>query len=96
MTAYVIVDMTVTDTVKIEEYRKLAGASVAAHGGKFLVRGGRTEVLDGGWNPQRLVVIEFPGMEQAKRWRSSPDYGKACEIRDRAAKTCMLLVEGSA
>ena len=95
MAAYVIVDMTVTDAVKIEEYRRLAGASIAAHGGKFLVRGGRTEVLDGGWTPQRLVVIEFPGMEQAKRWRSSPDYGKACEIRDQAAKTRMLLVEGA-
>lgn len=96
MAAYVIVDMTVKDAVKIEEYRKLAGASVTAHGGKFLVRGGRCEILDGDWSPQRLVVIEFPGMEQAKRWRSSPDYGKACEIRDRAAATRMVLVAGAA
>ena len=96
MTAYVIVDMTVKDPVKIEEYRKLAGASIAAHGGRFLVRGGRMEILDGDWNPQRVVLIEFPGMEQAKRWRSSADYGKACEIRDRAAATRMILVEGAA
>jgi len=95
MTAYVIVDMMVKDTVKIEEYRKLASASVAAHGGKFLVRGGRIEILDGDWNPQRVVVIEFPGMEQAKRWRTSPDYGKACRIRDQAATTRMLLVDGA-
>ena len=95
MTAYVIVDMTVTDTAKIEEYRRLAGASVAAYGGKFLVRGGRIEVLDGDWKPQRIIVIEFPGMEQAQQWRSSPEYGKACEIRDRAARTSMLLVEGA-
>jgi len=95
MTAYVIVDMMVKDTVKIEEYRKLASVSVATHGGKFLVRGGRIEILDGDWNPQRVVVIEFPGMEQAKRWRTSPDYGKACQIRDQAATTRMLLVEGA-
>lgn len=96
MAAYVIVDMTVNDAVRIEEYRKLAGASVAAHGGKFLVRGGRCEILDGDWSPQRMVLIEFPGMEQAKGWRASPDYRKACEIRDRAATTRMVLVEGAA
>ena len=96
MAAYVIVDMAVHDAVKIEEYRKLAGASIAAHGGKFLVRGGRIEILDGDWKPQRVVVIEFPGMEQAQRWRASPEYGKACAIRDRAATTRMVLVEGAA
>ena len=96
MAASVIVDMTVTDTVKIEEYRKLAGASIAALGGKFLARGGKTEVLDGDWKPQRIVVIEFPSLEQAKQWRTSPEYGKACEIRDRAASTRMIVVEGAA
>lgn len=96
MAAYVIVDMTVTDPVKIEEYRKLAGATVAAQGGKFLARGGKTEVFDGDWEPQRIVVIEFPSLEQAKRWRSSPEYGGACEVRDRAARTRMIVVEGSA
>jgi uncharacterized protein (DUF1330 family) len=96
MAAYVIVDMTVTDAASIEEYRKLAGASVAAAGGKFLARGGKTEVLDGDWKPQRIVVIEFPSLERAKFWRASPEYGKACEIRDRAAKTRMIVVEGTA
>ena len=96
MAAYVIVEMTVTDPVAIEDYRKLAGASVAAHGGKFLVRGGRIERLDGDWNPQRIVVIEFPGLEQARAWRSSPEYRAACKIRDRAASARMILVEGTA
>jgi len=96
MAAYAIVEMTVTDPVRIEDYRRLAGASVAAFGGRFLVRGGRTEVVDGDWTPQRIVVIEFPGMDQARRWRASPEYGKAREIRDRAATTRMLLVEGTA
>jgi uncharacterized protein (DUF1330 family) len=94
MAAYIIVDMTVTDPVGIEQYRKLAGASVATHGGSFLVRGGKVAVLDGDWKPQRIVVIEFPTAEQAKNWWSSPDYRAACVIRDRAAKTRMLLVEG--
>ena len=96
MAAYVIVDMTVTDPVTIEEYRKLAGATVSALGGKFLARGGKTEVFDGDWKPQRIVVIEFPSLEQAKRWRVSPEYGRACEVRDRAATTRMIVVEGAA
>lgn len=95
MAAYVIVDMTVTDTVRIEEYRRQAGASVAAMGGQFLVRGGEMEVLDGDWRPQRIVVIRFPSLEQARLWRQSPEYGKACEIRDRAARTRMIVVEGT-
>jgi uncharacterized protein (DUF1330 family) len=94
MPAYVIVDMTVTDPVKIEAYRSQAGASVAALGGRFLVRGGKMEVFDGDWEPERVVVIEFPSLEQARRWRQSPEYGKACEVRDRAARTRMIVVEG--
>lgn len=96
MSAYVIVEMTVTDAVTIEEYRRLAGASVAAHGGRFLVRGGRTETLDGEWRPQRIVVIEFPDFERAIQWRASEDYRAACAIRDRAARTRMIVAEGVA
>jgi uncharacterized protein (DUF1330 family) len=96
MAAYVIVDMTVTDARLIEEYRRQAGAAVAAMGGEFLVRGGRMEVLDGDWKPERVVVIRFPSMEEARLWRQSPEYGRACEIRDRAAHTRMIVVEGIA
>jgi uncharacterized protein (DUF1330 family) len=94
MPAYVIVDMTVTDPVAIEGYRRQAGASVAAMGGRFLARGGKMEVFDGDWKPQRVVVIEFPSLEQARLWRQSPEYGRACEVRDRAARTRMIVVEG--
>jgi uncharacterized protein (DUF1330 family) len=94
MPAYVIVEMTVTDPAGIGEYRRQAEASVAAMGGRFLVRGGKCEVLDGEWKPQRIVVIEFPSLEQAKLWRTSPEYGRACEIRNRAATTQMIAVEG--
>ncbi len=95
MAAYVIVDMTVTDPVRIEEYRKLAGAAVVAYGGRFVVRGGKIEALEGDWNPQRIVVLEFPSVEQARKWWSSPEYRAACEIRNRAARTRMILVEGA-
>jgi uncharacterized protein (DUF1330 family) len=95
MPAYVIVDMTVTDPEKIEEYRRQAGASVSAMGGRFLARGGKMEVFDGDWKPQRVVVIEFPSLEQARLWRQSPEYGKACEVRERAARTRMIAVEGA-
>ncbi len=95
MAAYVIVEMAVTDPVGIEDYRKLAGAAVAQYGGRFLGRGGNSETFDGDWHPQRLVVLEFPGMGEAKRWRASPEYRAACKIRDRAASTRMVVVEGA-
>lgn len=94
MTAYVMVEMTVTDPVAIEDYRKLAGAAVAHYGGRFIVRGGRTETFDGDWHPQRIIVLEFPSLEDARKWRASPEYQAACEIRDRAAQTRMIAVEG--
>jgi uncharacterized protein (DUF1330 family) len=96
MSAYVIVEMTVTDSLRIEDYRKLAGASVAQYGGRFVVRGGRSVTFDGDWRPQRLVVLEFSDLEQAKRWHASPEYRAACQIRDRAASTRMVAVEGTA
>ena len=66
MAAYVIVEIEVSDPVGYEEYRKLAGAAVAVQGGKFLVRGGKIEALEGDWRPERLVVLEFPSVERAK------------------------------
>jgi uncharacterized protein (DUF1330 family) len=95
MTAYVIVEMEVTDPVAIEEYRRLAGASVAQHGGRFIVRGGKLDYLEGGWHPERIVVLEFPDSATARTWWSSPDYAAARTVRDRAAHTRMVLVEGT-
>ncbi len=96
MTAYVIVDMQITDPVAIEEYRRLAGASVAAHGGRFIVRGGRLDFLEGGWRPERIVVLQFPDAAQARAWWASPEYAAARTVRERAARTRMILVEGVA
>ena len=96
MKAYVIVDVNSFDTALIEEYRKLTPATLLPFDGKFIVRGGFFEVLEGDWNPKRIVIIEFPSKELAKAWWESDEYAKARSIRQRAAYTKMLVVEGVA
>ena len=94
MSAYVIVEIEIVDPVGYEEYKKLAGATVEKYGGKYTVRGGKTEVLEGDWNPKRIVMLEFPTMERAKQWLNSKKYREPCKMRHRTAKTNMILVEG--
>ncbi len=94
MPAFVIVEIEIHDLAEYEEYKKLTPASIAAYNGKFVVRGGTAESLEGEWQPQRIVVLEFPTVEKAKEWWKSPEYTKAKTIRQRAAKTKMLVVEG--
>ncbi len=93
--AYVICDIEVTDPVAYEEYKKLAGPSVAALGGQYLVRGGATDVLEGTRQPNRIVVIEFPSVDAARSWYDSPDYLEARRVREGAANASITLVEGS-
>jgi uncharacterized protein (DUF1330 family) len=71
MAAYVIADVEVTDPARYAEYRNKVPATVAAYGGRFLVRGGPHQVAEGSWHPHRVVVLEFPSMEQARRWYES-------------------------
>ena len=94
MAALIIVDIEVTDPVRYEDYKRLASAAIAAHGGRYLVRGGRSEVLDGDWTPRRLVVLEFDSVGQAKAWRSSPEYAEAKKVREECARANMIVVEG--
>ena len=94
MPAYVIVEVSISDPVEYEEYKKLTPATIAAYGGRFVVRGSKTESLEGNWNPERLVVLEFPSVERAKEWWKSEEYSKAKEIRHRAASTKMIVVNG--
>jgi uncharacterized protein (DUF1330 family) len=94
MAAYVIVDVTINDLHEYEEYKRLTPAAITAYGGKFIVRGGKTEVLEGNWKPERIVVLEFPDVHTAKEWWNSNEYSAAKEIRQRVAHTQMLLVEG--
>lgn len=95
MAAYVIVDVKINDTARYEEYKKLTPASIAAYDGKFIVRGGATETLEGDWKPGRVVVLEFPNAELAKEWWNSSEYAAAKSIRQGAATTKMILVEGA-
>ncbi len=94
MSAYVIVEVTIHNPEEYKDYMKLTPASIATYDGRFVVRGGKTESLEGDWNPQRIVVLEFPSVERAKEWWASPEYTPAKEIRQRTASTKMLVVEG--
>jgi uncharacterized protein (DUF1330 family) len=93
--AYVIAEVDVTDPATYEEYRKLVPPTIARHGGKFLVRGGAVETKEGGWQPKRLVVLEFASMDQARKWYHSPEYAPALALRLKAARSKVLLVEGA-
>ena len=94
MSAYVIVEIEIVDPVGYEVYKKLAGATVEKYGGKYLVRGGKTDVLEGDWNPKRIVMLEFPTMERAKEWLNCEEYREPRKMRHRTAKTNMILAEG--
>jgi uncharacterized protein (DUF1330 family) len=96
MPAYVVVQITVEDPVRYAEYVRMAPPSIAAHGGRYIVRRGACEILEGSWLPPRLVVLEFPTVEQARAWWASPEYAPAKTLRQQSASTEMLLIEGSA
>jgi len=94
MPAYVIVDIQVNDPVGYEEYKKLAPPSIAAYGGKYLARGGQTEVLEGDWSPSRLVILQFDSIDQAKKWLNSSEYGAARAMRHQTTTTNMVMIAG--
>ena len=94
MSAYIIVEIEITDPAGYEDYKKQAAATVHKYGGKYIVRGGKAEVLEGEWIPKRIVVLEFPTMERAKEWLNCKEYREPRKMRHRTAKTNMILVEG--
>jgi uncharacterized protein (DUF1330 family) len=96
MPAYVIADVTVTDPPAMEEYRKQVPATLAKYGGRFLVRGGAHQTVEGDWKPARLVVIEFPSLADAQRWYDSEEYRGPKTLRMRAGRTNVLIVDGVA
>ena len=93
MPALVIVEITIHDPVAYEGYKLLTPAAIAAYNGRFVVRGAPTESLEGNWNPERIVVLQFPSVERAKEWWHSPQYAEAKAIRQKAATTKMLVVQ---
>jgi uncharacterized protein (DUF1330 family) len=94
MAAYILVDVQVTDPVRYERYRALTPGAIARYGGRFLVRGGDTTVLEGDWQPHRVVVLEFPSVAAAKEFYDSPEYREARAARAGAARMSMFVVEG--
>jgi len=94
MPAYLIVETKITDPEQYEHYKAAAPAALAAYGGKYVARGGETAVLEGDWDPSRLVVLEFPDLESAKRFYDSPEYAEARKLREGAAELNMVVVEG--
>ena len=92
--AYIIANVQVTDPVQYEQYRRLSTIAMQAHGAEVCVRGGAVEVLEGDWQPDRVVVLKFPSVEAARAFNQSPEYRQAQAARVGAALMRMVLVEG--
>ena len=96
MTAYVIAEVEIVNAEGYREYTTMVPATIAQYGGRFLARGGKTEILEGDWPAVRRVIIEFDSMEAAKRWWDSPEYAKPKAMRRANSKGRLLLIEGAA
>jgi uncharacterized protein (DUF1330 family) len=96
MPAYVIADVTVTDAATMEEYRKQVPATIAKYRGRYLVRGGAHQTLEGEWKPSRLIVLEFPTLAQAQRWYDCEEYKGPKALRMKAGRTKLVIVDGVA
>ena len=94
MPAYIVVDIEITDPAAFEEYRKSVPATVEKYGGRFVVRGGRAETLEGSWSPRRIVVLEFPTFERAKEWWASDEYRAPKTLRQSASISSLIVVQG--
>jgi len=94
MAGYVIANVDVKDAAIFEQYRKQVPDTLARYGGKYLVRGGAHRMVEGRWAPSRLVVLEFPSVEQARRWYESEEYREPKALRMKCALTDLIIVEG--
>jgi uncharacterized protein (DUF1330 family) len=94
MGCYLLVDLDVFDPVGFEEYRQKVPATIAAHGGRYLARGGATQVLEGDWSPKRCVIVEFPDMVKAMAWWESPEYRPLRLLRERTSRANIVVTEG--
>jgi uncharacterized protein (DUF1330 family) len=92
--AYIIANVQVTNPTHYEEYKKWSSEAMKAHGAEVCVRGGKVEVLEGDWHPERIVILKFPNVEAAKKFNDSPEYSKARAARQGAAIMRMIVVEG--
>ena len=94
MTAYVVLEIIVNNSKGYEEYKRLAPPTLAIYGGKYIARGGRAENLEGDWQPNRIVILEFESVDKAKQWLDSEEYQEAKALRHKYATSNMIVVEG--
>ena len=94
MPAYLFANVEVTDAAGYEQYKQRISATIEAYGGRYLVRGGATEVLEGEWVPKRMVILEFADMTRLKAWYRSPEYRPLLELRQATATSTLVAVEG--
>jgi uncharacterized protein (DUF1330 family) len=95
MATYLIANIEVRDSTMYEEYRKRVPATIAAHGGRYLARGGSTELLEGEFDVKRFVIVEFPSIAALRTWYDSPEYRPLKEIRERSSRSMMMIVDGA-
>ena len=95
MAAYVIGDIEVTEPAAFQGYRNRFGATVEQYSGKFVIRGGKVNTKEGDWHPRHLLMLEFPSLELAERWSNSPEYKPLIAIREKSARTQLLIAEGT-
>jgi uncharacterized protein (DUF1330 family) len=94
MAAYLISDITVRDPTAFEVYRTRAAEAIHTYGGRYLARLKEVQVLEGSWNPNMIVIVEFPNLEQARAWYRSPEYAFALEMYNKALRRNLILVDG--
>jgi uncharacterized protein (DUF1330 family) len=94
VSAYVIANVEIKDPVRYEDYKRMVPATLTKYGGRFIVRGGKTEALEGDWQPARLVLLEFPSVEKARAWWHSPEYAAAKALRQATSTGSLLILEG--
>lgn len=92
MSAFVLVEVNIQDPLVYEEYKKLTPGSVEAYGGKFVIRGNPVQVMEGSWDFDRMVLLEFPNKERALEWYNSEEYQKAKKIREKASSANFFIV----
>ncbi len=94
MTAYLIVDVAIRDPQRYEDYKRKVPALIARHGGEYLVRGGAHEVLEGAWQPTRLVLFRFPSRDAIRAFMDDPEYRPLAALRHEIAESSMVAVDG--
>ena len=96
MSAYVISEVEMRDAADLEAYRTIAAKTIAQYGGRYLVRGGAANLIEGGPAPKTIIVVEFPTMERLREWYASPEYAEALKVRRTALDRRLIFVEGVA